>query len=89
MILPLSVTPSAPSRVTAPISFPLPISPIDIVSVLVVPESALTVRLVAVPEPLTALIEIAPPALLIVKLFALEIVPVSKLIVLPITPARL
>ena len=71
-ILPLSVIPSAPSRVTAPISSPEPIAPIVIVSPASVPEplaceSALRVRLLSVLEPITELIEIGAPRVLIVK----------------------
>ena len=72
VISPVNVIPSAASRVTAPISFKVPIAPIDIVSVVSVlsppsVESALTVRLVAVPDPITELIETGPPVLSIVK----------------------
>ena len=72
VISPVNVIPSAASRVTAPISLAVPIAPIDIVSVVSAlsppsVESALTVRLVAVPDPITELIETGPPVLSIVK----------------------
>ena len=93
VMLLLIVIPSAPFRVTAPISFKLPIAPVKaIVSVVEAsPPSVTLAVMVTVSEesPLIPATLIAPPSLAIVKLdpSSKSIVPVAKVIVFPAVAA--
>ena len=93
VMLPLIVIPSLAFRVTAPISFALPIAPVKaIVSVVEALSPSVTLAvMVTVSEesPLIPATLIAPPSLVIVKLSpsSKSIVPVAKVIAFPVVAA--